>query len=351
MSLVSVIIPIYNAEKHLCKCIDSVLAQSLNDIKVILINDGSTDTSGDICNQYALRDSRVVVLNKENGGVSSARNVGIRWVKHNSASKWITFVDSDDTIHPNMLTLLYNAAVTNNADISICGVGEVQYAPSGFINTDVLTTTVYEVNEDYIDELYAENSYSYWTAWAKLLQLDIVDSLPFEEGRIYEDNGVVFQWLCSARRIARMDEIMYFYYINPAGISKNLLTSFDYLHALKRQIDYYKTIGYLKLHKKLCTRYVHNSAWLYYKFRNQKIKNINTFLIRWQVVFFWLRNKASIDMEEEQKTHTIKMFFPKCSYIVEKCHNLKCMLLKDGISKTINRIWTKLRGRGADEYS
>lgn len=113
---ISVIVPIYNAEKYLNRCIDSILNQTFTEIEVLLINDGSTDGSGVICDQYALLDSRVRVYHKENGGVSSARNVGIK----NMTGEYSIHVDSDDWIESNMYEEMYSVAVRENADIVFC---------------------------------------------------------------------------------------------------------------------------------------------------------------------------------------------------------------------------------------
>ena len=103
MSFISIIVPVYRVEKYLSRCIDSILSQTFKDFELILVNDGSPDNSGDICNKYAEKDKRVIVLNQANGGLSSARNAGLNWLYDNSDSQWITFVDSDDWIHPNYL--------------------------------------------------------------------------------------------------------------------------------------------------------------------------------------------------------------------------------------------------------
>ena len=113
---ISVIVPVYNAEKYLRRCIDSILNQTFTDFEVLLINDGSTDSSGVICDEYAKQDSRVRVFHKENGGVSSARNVGIQ----NMKGEYSIHCDSDDWIKVNMLDVLYNQAMISRADVIIC---------------------------------------------------------------------------------------------------------------------------------------------------------------------------------------------------------------------------------------
>ncbi|WP_409303494.1 glycosyltransferase family 2 protein [Peribacillus sp. SCS-155] len=115
--LISIIIPVFNAEKYIAKCLDSVINQTYKDIEIILVNDGSTDSSGSICDAYAKRDDRVIVLHQENGGVSSARNNGLKIAK----GKYIGFVDPDDWISHNMYSNLYQLMIEYNADISVCG--------------------------------------------------------------------------------------------------------------------------------------------------------------------------------------------------------------------------------------
>ena len=104
MAVVSVITPIYNTEKLLGRCVDSILNQTFRDFALILVDDGSTDGSGRLCDELATRDSRIVVLHQKNSGVGAARNRGLDWVFKNSDCRWITFVDSDDWVHPRMLT-------------------------------------------------------------------------------------------------------------------------------------------------------------------------------------------------------------------------------------------------------
>ena len=107
---ISIIVPVYNVEKYLKRCIDSILNQSFTDFELILVDDGSTDNSGEIIDEYAIKDERIKVIHKENGGLSSARNVGIEYSKGN----YIAFVDSDDYINKNMYKILYKNAIKYN---------------------------------------------------------------------------------------------------------------------------------------------------------------------------------------------------------------------------------------------
>ncbi|MCD7818860.1 MAG: glycosyltransferase, partial [Lachnospiraceae bacterium] len=120
MAQISVIVPIYLVETYLPRCIDSILNQTFQDYELILVDDGSTDSCPAICDEYAMKDDRITVIHQENGGLSAARNTGIEWTILHSKSQWITFVDSDDWIHPRMLELLLAATYECGTEISIC---------------------------------------------------------------------------------------------------------------------------------------------------------------------------------------------------------------------------------------
>ena len=114
MPQISVIVPVYKVEPYLRRCVDSILAQTFTDFELILVDDGSPDNSGAICDEYAQKDARVHVIHQENGGLSAARNAGIDWVFAHSDSQWLTFVDSDDWVHPEYLERLYHAVLEHN---------------------------------------------------------------------------------------------------------------------------------------------------------------------------------------------------------------------------------------------
>ena len=110
MPQISVIVPIYKVEQYLERCVDSILNQTFTDFELVLVDDGSPDNCGAICDEYAKKNERIVVIHKENGGLSDARNAGIEWALNNSGSEWITFIDSDDWVHIDYLEYLYNSA-------------------------------------------------------------------------------------------------------------------------------------------------------------------------------------------------------------------------------------------------
>jgi glycosyltransferase involved in cell wall biosynthesis len=136
MPAISIIVPIYKVEKYLCRCIDSILAQTFADFECILIDDGSPDNCGNICDEYAKKDARIIVIHQINSGVSSARNAGLDIAK----GEWIGFVDGDDFCDSEMFQILYENAARHNADVSICGYkiatasGEIEQAGANYDN-------------------------------------------------------------------------------------------------------------------------------------------------------------------------------------------------------------------------
>ena len=119
--LISVVVPVYNVEKYIDKCINSIINQTYKNLEIILVDDGSPDNCGNICDEYAKKDNRIIVIHKENGGVSSARNIGIK----NAKGKWITFVDSDDWIENDYVEKLSKIGIQNKAEVVLCGYNRI----------------------------------------------------------------------------------------------------------------------------------------------------------------------------------------------------------------------------------
>lgn len=174
MPKISVIVPIYNSEKFLKRCVESILAQTFNDIEVILVNDGSTDNSPSICEDYAKKDKRIVVINKPNGGLSSARNAGLDI----AAGEYIGYVDSDDYIAPEMYGKLLAACESESADVAECGLYVVNE------NDDVILQSYFTkklLSGSYdccVDWLTSSNQYA--TAWNKIYKSNKFGKLRFK---------------------------------------------------------------------------------------------------------------------------------------------------------------------------
>lgn len=250
---ISIIVPVYNNEKYLERCILSLINQTYRNLEIILINDGSTDNSKIICEKYLKRDKRIVLINQKNSGVSAARNKGIEV----ATGEWIGFVDSDDWVKTDMYESLYRAAIDNNADISICGY--------------IRTKKVCEVNEDnnniiVLDDKLAlvyliEDKEKYATAvWNKLYKKNILENIIFNMNIKYgEDLLFNFNILINNKKnVVFNKDIKYYYFSNID--SATALKSFN--KAIFTELDVYEIMlkeimkkNYKFLEQIVCIKY------------------------------------------------------------------------------------------------
>lgn len=261
MPKISVIVPVYNVEKYLHECIGSILTQTFTDFELILVNDGSQDNSGSICDEYASKDNRITVIHQENQGQAAARNTAVAI----ATGEWIHFVDSDDLIHPQMLEILYGA-VDETTQISMCGVYRGDNYPEDFFSPKSdYTFEKHPINDEELVLMYHEK-YRYWIACAKLIKKEIIEKYPFTEGRIYEDNGVVFKWINETEFVNITDEQLYFYRINPISTTQATfsLKNLDYLWVLEEQIKIYENTYFNDMKKTVCKNYAITCAKMYY---------------------------------------------------------------------------------------
>lgn len=240
MPLISVVVPVYKVEPYLRRCVDSILAQTFTDFELILVDDGSPDNCGAICDEYAQKDSRVHVIHQENGGLSAARNAGIDWAFANSDSQWISFVDSDDWVHPQMLEQLYHAALEHDVKVSICGYQET--------NGEEIWSGKEEFSSKLwpIEQFYVEHSVNATVAWGKLYHRECFADIRYPVGKIHEDEYVTYRILFALEQVAATESPMYAYFINPNGITKSEWTikRLDGLCARDEQIKFLKRNHY-----------------------------------------------------------------------------------------------------------
>lgn len=210
--LISVVIPVYNVEKYLSKCIESILNQTYKKLEIILVDDGSSDLSRNICDEYCKKDIRIKVIHKENGGLSDARNVGIL----NATGKYICFIDSDDYIEKNMLELLYLDIKNNDSDISCCG--KVCEYPTNTIRyndkSDFCISNMEALRKMLLkDEI--DNS-----ACDKLFKIELFENIKFPVGRYYEDIATIYKTFMISEKISHIKNIGYHYCMRNNSISK-----------------------------------------------------------------------------------------------------------------------------------
>lgn len=248
--LVSVIIPVYNVENFLSRCLDSILQQSYDKLEIIIVNDGSTDGSREICDYYKNKDPRVFLINKKNGGLSSARNEGIK----KSKGDYVCFVDSDDYVTPNFVMDLFKSIKNNHTKISQCDVDLVD--PNG------KNRGRWTVIEDYrvingrrliLDSLKGGNAQNI-VVWNRMYARELLNANSFEEGRIHEDEFFTYKILYK-QRVSIIHKRMYKYVQNPHGITKGKKRDCSYcdvMDAYHGKINYFIDNNDYEIIKALC---------------------------------------------------------------------------------------------------
>ena len=232
-ALISLIIPVYKVEKYLEKCIQSVINQTYENLQIILVDDGSPDNCGKICDEYAKKDHRIEVIHKSNGGLSDARNKGLEIAK----GEYIGFVDSDDYIEADMYEVLYNLLKQYNADVSICNFYTVSQGKISIKNAD---NGINEYNRIEIlkEILLDKNIQSY--AWNKLYKKELFDEIKYPIGKKYEDIGTTFYLLEKCNKVVVTGKSEYYYINRQDSIVNNVTESTitDYIELIIQRYDY-----------------------------------------------------------------------------------------------------------------
>ena len=241
MDKIYIIIPVYNVEAFLERCLQSILNQTYTDYELVLIDDGSTDRSGIICNEYAARYDKIKVIHQENGGISAARNAGIDYaVSKAGDNSWIAFIDSDDYIHPKYLEYLLYAAKNGNTSISCCYYKSLKQGEN-FEKIDTFNFSLLTP-----ETLWTKDRSNALFAWGKLYSSDLYSSIRYPQGKIYEDEATTYKLLFREEQIAYISEPLYFYWVNMNSITQKEWTParLDELTAIEEQIEYFKENGY-----------------------------------------------------------------------------------------------------------
>lgn len=234
--LISVIVPVYNVEKYLERCVKSILRQTYTNLEIILVDDGSPDKSGKICDELANKDARISVIHKKNGGASSSRNAGIEF----SHGEFICFVDSDDYIEKDYVMTLYNLIKRNNADLA-----KINYVE---VNTDDYS----EQSKDEKEKVFLEDDVEYAylalkvdSACVFLYRRDLIGNTRFEVGKTSEDILFNFEIFKKAKKLVYLPANKYYYFYNIDSVSNGLLdrNMMNYLYCRKNIYEYYCATG------------------------------------------------------------------------------------------------------------
>ena len=209
--LISIIIPIYKVEPYLRRCLDSVVNQTYTNLEIILIDDGSPDGCPQICDEYAAKDNRIVVIHKKNGGLSEARNTGLDICK----GEYVTFIDSDDWAKKNYIETLLDIAAKENADIAIGENIKTDGIPQSQNKKNILKTFS---PQKVLLELFKKGNVAFVVSWGKLYRKELFSSLRFPVGKYHEDEFTTYILFYNAKKTVYTSEVLYFYYQREGSI-------------------------------------------------------------------------------------------------------------------------------------
>lgn len=255
--LISIVVPVYNVSRYIVKCLNSIMNQKYSRFEVIIVDDGSTDNSLALCKDFENQDSRFQVFHKQNGGLSSARNYGLKHVK----GDYITFIDSDDFIHENYLYELYTNIEKYQSDISICTYYIYYDDKKMFSFSRQKNYFTYEMDaQDCLKNMLVENGYSV-SAWGKLYKTSLFNDVYFPEGKICEDNGTTYKIISKADKIIYINSPLYYYYKRPGSIMLSVFSykKLDMISLTDEMCDYldkyYPSLNEISLLRRVYSRF------------------------------------------------------------------------------------------------
>ena len=289
MPKISVVVPVYKVEKYLNRCVDSIINQTYSDFELILIDDGSPDNAPEMCDEYAAKYDFVHVIHQENGGLSAARNSGIEWALKNSDSEWITFIDSDDWIHPQYLESLLMANLDNHTKIS---AGQVFVTKEYIVKLDDLPIEHFcevKTEEFYIDESMDPNS-----CCCRLFSKDLFKEIRFPVGKLHEDRFTTYKIYFKFPTISVVSFPLYYYFMNDESIihEKWNPRKLDNIEAAENQMQFFTDHDNTEMLDYILRDYIHL---LVYNLRC--IKNKSEFK-EYEVL---LRNKLKKTLAENEE--------------------------------------------------
>lgn len=235
--LISIITPVYNSEKYLKRCVDSILNQTYSNFELILVDDGSADKSPQICDEYARKDSRIVVIHQKNQGQAVARNKALDICK----GDYISFIDSDDYVNPQMLEILLNIIKASDSDVAVCGYIQGEEDSHNWkTKSSSLETRTYK-GKDFVRKCILENNHRCWLLWDKLYKREVFAKIRLPEGRIYEDSATMYRLLYNTDKVINCNSVLYYYFENcDSTVNKQFsLKRLDILIFIQEMIEFF----------------------------------------------------------------------------------------------------------------
>ena len=258
---ISIVVPVYNVERYLIKCVESLLSQTYTSYEILLVDDGSDDSSAHICDAYALNNDNIISLHKKNGGLSDARNYAMSYV----SGEYVTFVDSDDYVHENYLNAMISCLPIgiNDVDMVICSYKDVSEDIVASHHCDYNVKGINMSSKETLSEMCYEKYFG-TSACAKLIRTNLVKQFPFPKGKLYEDLATMYKVIGHARRIVFLNQPLY-YYVQRIGSIRNSKWNkqkWDVMEAANGLLNYIDN-QYPELHKDAVQRYFFSANEVY----------------------------------------------------------------------------------------
>lgn len=326
MGVISIIVPVYKVEKYLKRCVDSILEQTFRDFELILVDDGSPDQCGRICETYAEKDGRIIVLHRKNGGLSAARNTGLDWMFANSESSYVTFIDSDDWIHPLYLETLLGVIEKNNTGVSVAGFQRMDEYQADTIDK------LYRFPEEVMgaEDFFLNHEWNFNYAWGKLYRREYFRHVRYPVGKNFEDTFTTYKVLFAGKTVAFIDFPLYYYFYNTEGISHSLWNPSELvvMEGIREQIRFYKENGFSRALEKEKQLYVNHHAYQICRIR------ANTAELKKNRKYIKVLRKEMMRLIRQNPE---KYGYRKMPYCYEAVYP-KLMKLYHGIGRIIRRI-------------
>ena len=320
MPKISVLVPVYNAEKYLGDCLDSILSQTFTDFEVIIIDDGSTDNSGKICDDYAVKDNRVIIYHQSNKGVAATRNRAVSLAN----AELIAFIDADDIVHKQYLDILYRILKEGKTLMSVTGTYEEINVDKDKMEIHYLSPVRYEIvgiDEEYMIE-NSDEGYMFDTLFAKLISKNLLEKHRFTDNRIYEDNAISYNLIYDSHTVSKNDYELYFYRNTSGGITKRQIDSksaLDVLWARKERMRFCLENRLDRLYLVVLKKYLVFSAYLFFEINTREPDIAMT--IRLDALKLYKANRKRLLFPKEQKLYILEMFFPRMMKLYWKLNN------------------------------
>ena len=320
MPIISVVVPVYKVEKYLNRCVDSILNQTYKDFELILVDDGSPDKAPEICDDYAKKFDFIHVIHQKNGGLSAARNSGIEWVLENSDSEWITFIDSDDWVHPQYLESMVVACERYNTDICF---------GRDFISDSFYISDEYNPYEKIFiastEEAFMNKTLDANAICSRLFKKFLFNEIRFPEGKLHEDRFTSYRVYFQVKRVSVVDYPIYYYFSNDESIvhAEWSPKKMDDLEAAENQLEFFKYNNYPVVFEFILRDYIHLMVVDLRKIKNNQKYQRYEKIIRNKLCHTLKTYEKVLNMNFSKDFNTYKYAYPLKAKVYNRLKMLK----------------------------